>query len=301
MDINRGNLDALFTGFKTALQKGLDMATKPIEQLATVVPSSTAIEKYPLLFLLSTIREWVGPRVIADIQGEVLQVTNDDYEHTIGVNRNDIDDDQLGLYTPLFQKMGQDAANLWGKLVIDAMCANGDWLDDNAFFYASRTFGSNTINNTTTSALSESTFNTAYNAMMAYKAHNNQPLGVVPDLLVVGPKLRATGFEILKASKHVKASGTVGVAAVENPNYNVCDLMIHPDLVGTYDDYWFLLQTKGVVKPVLLQKRKTGTLQRWDKDSDECVKTHNRNDYGLHFRGAAALSLPPLAYAGIVS
>ncbi|MBR4665240.1 MAG: hypothetical protein IKO93_15345, partial [Lentisphaeria bacterium] len=43
---------------------------------------------------------------------------------------------------------------------------------------------------------------------------------------------------------------------------------------------------------------KTGALQRWDKDSDPCVKDHNRCEYGLHYRGAAALVAPQLIIGG---
>ena len=307
MDINRGNLDDLFTGFQTAMQAGLAMATKPVDPLAMVVNSRTAIEKYPIMFLLSTMRQWIGDRVVQDIEGNVLALENGDYEHTIGVLRNDIEDDQLGMYTPLFTKMGQDAENLWGKLAMDAMVANGNWIDGAAFFGTTRKFGANTIANYVTSALSSTTYGTARTAMMSYMGHNDQPLGIMPNLLVVGPKMEATAKKIVDSEKLVESYAAdtddatlLNHVAGPNPYYKTATVLVHPDLVGTRDDYWFLLATTGVVKPVIVQKRKVGALVRWDTDEAECVKTKNRNEYGLHYRGAAALTLPPYAYAGIL-
>lgn len=298
MDINRGTLNDLFTGFKAALREGLGMANLPADPIATSVPSSTAIEKYPFLFLLSTMRQWFGPRFVQNVEGKVLEVENDDYEHTVGVPGNDIEDDQLGMYSMLMRKMGQDAGNLWGRLAINAYIANGNWLDGSAFFLTNRKFGDQTINNKTTSALSDSTFNTAYSTMMGYRNHAGQPLGIIPSLLVVGPANRTVGYNIVKNTK--VASGDSTGVAIDNVNATAgVDMLVHPHLVGDYANYWFLLATTGVVKPCLVQKRKEGALKVWDKDDHENVKNSNRYDYGLHYRGKAALTLPPLAYGGL--
>lgn len=305
MDITRGNSEALFTGFKANLQQGLGMATLQLEQFAMMVNSATAIEKYPFLLLLSTMRKWIGERQLQNLEGKVLAVENDDFEHTIPVKRNDIEDDQIGLYSPLFQKMGQDAGNLWPRLAIAAMVANGTWLDGKAFFAADRKFGANTINNYVTSALTATTYGAARVAMMSYLGHSDQPLGIVPDTLIVGPKLEATAKKILE-SQFVAGSIPTGESSYvsgvtdSNPYFGTAKLIVHPLLVGTYDDYWFLANTNSVAKPVVVQKRKVGALIAWDKDSDTCVKDKNENHYGLHYRGAAALTLPPLMYAGIL-
>ena len=107
MDISRAELDSLFTGFKTSLKEGLGMANLPYERIAMEASSGTAIEKYPFLFLLSTMREWIGPRQIQNIEGKVVEVVNKDFEHTIGVSRNDIEDDNLGQYAAMFAEIEQ--------------------------------------------------------------------------------------------------------------------------------------------------------------------------------------------------
>jgi phage major head subunit gpT-like protein len=76
-----------------------------------------------------------------------------------------------------------------------------------------------------TSALTEATFNTAYLAMMSYKAHNDKPMGIIPNLLVVGPKLRTTAWDIVKNQFNYNASDKV---QVRNVNENIVDLLISP-------------------------------------------------------------------------
>lgn len=300
MDINRATLDAVFTSVNTRFQAGLGRPGNAFASFAMEVPSSTAIETYAWLWFLSRMRQWIGPRVIQNVEAEKMNVTNLDYEHTIGVARNDIEDDNIGIYMPLAEQMGADAAYLWRRLAIEALVANGAWLDGSAFFGTTRTYGANTISNYTTSALTASTYETGKLAMESYLRHDNSPAAVVPTLLVVGPKLRSTAWHIVK-DEWVAVGSTNTTTATKNPNYGATELEVWPELVGTYDDYWFLFDTRGVVKPIAVQKRKAGALVRWDQDHDECVKSHNRCDYGVHYRGAACLTLPHLAYAGIVA
>lgn len=304
MDINRTALDSLFTGFNTRFQEGLAMPGLELPPFAMTLPSSTAMETYGWLVLLSRMRKWLGDRQVQNVESKTMTLTNDDYEHTVGVAGNDIEDDKLGIYSPLFQKMGADAAYLWRRLAIEALVGNGNWIDGSAFFYDSRTYGANTIDNYDTNALTATTFNTAYLAMQSYLDHAGNPLGVTPNLLVVGPKNRDTAWNIVKnewasLATGGSATGTEYVPA-KNPNFQATDLLVLPELVGTYDDYWFLMDTRGVVKPVTVQQRKIGAMVRWDRDTDECVKVHNRYDYGVHYRGAACLTLPHLCYAGIL-
>lgn len=291
MLINRGNLDSLFTGFKALLAAGIAMAMYPVEKIATVVTSTTAIEKYPMLDLLSTMRKWVGDRQVNNLKGEVLQVVNEDYEHTIGINRNHIEDDTMGLTNPKFKKMGQDAGNFWGKLAIEALLANLKWLDGKLFFVTTRKFGDFAINNKGTGILNAANFKIAYTAMGSYCGHNGESLDVIPDLLVCGASNADVAFSILK-DRYVAKDGV----QADNPHHGKCEILVHPKLVGTHASKWFLMQSNGVVKPIIVQKRKVGELIAWDTDKDECVKKRNECEYGLHYRGAGALTLPPLAY-----
>lgn len=107
MIVNRQNLDALRVGFKTNFQAGLLQHTSMYTSIATVVPSTTREEKYGWLGKVPKMREWIGDRVVQNLMEHDYAVKNKDWELTIGVDRNDIDDDILGIYKPLFEEMGR--------------------------------------------------------------------------------------------------------------------------------------------------------------------------------------------------
>ncbi|RYY25235.1 MAG: hypothetical protein EOP62_14330 [Sphingomonadales bacterium] len=107
MLINSGNLRSLGTGFKANFSTGLAMATPDHLQIATEVTSTTGKEEYGWLGQVPGMREWLGDRVIQNIMTHDYAIKNKDWELTIGVKRNDIQDDNIGIYAPLFQEMGR--------------------------------------------------------------------------------------------------------------------------------------------------------------------------------------------------
>ena len=293
MDLTPENMSKLFVTFNAYLQRGLGGSWQDYQKFCTVINSGSAIEKYPMTIIKGAMREWVGPRVINGSDGKTLEVTNRDFEHTEGVSRNDIEDDNLGFYSTLFTEMGISAGNLWAELAVEALTGNGKWADDSPFFSAGRKIGKAKIDNVVSGALTVATYETARAKMMAFRKADGTALGLVPDVLMVGPSLEGTARRILKAEM-VSENGT----AVSNIHKDECEVLLNPYLVGDNANKWFLMNTKRGIKPVVIQKRKVGTLQRWDRDSDPCVKDSNRNEYGLHYRGAAALVAPQLIIGG---
>jgi phage major head subunit gpT-like protein len=306
MDINRTNMDELFKSYNTAFSDGMQSAGTvdmpyilTLDDIAMAGSSAGAATVHAWLNQIRGMRKWVGDRVIANIESGRLSVVNDDYENTIEVKRNDIEDDQYGIYAPLMRAMGTSAGMLWMKLAIDALCANGKWADDKAFFLTNRKLGDNTIANKTTDALSETSFNAAVQEMESYVLHGNEPAEVVPTTLVVGPKLRDTGWNIVE--NQFVSAGTGKGGNVGNPNKGKVKLRVSQRLVGTYANYWFLLGQKGGIQPVYVQKRKEPVFVAMDRPNDENVFMQNKFLYGTDARGAAFLTLPHLAYGGIVA
>lgn len=110
MQITTGNLRTLGTGFNAAFKMGEGQAKPMWNRVATEVPSSTSKEEYGWLGKVPGMREWLGARVVQNIQEYDYSIKNKDWELTIGVDRNDIDDDNVGIYTPLFMEMGRSTA-----------------------------------------------------------------------------------------------------------------------------------------------------------------------------------------------
>ncbi len=313
MDLNRQNMTDLFSTFNTSFREGMERGLRGalpselvnelvmLKDIAMVTPSTGAQSVYGYLNQLPGFRRWLGDRQKKNIASGKLTVVNADWEDTITVKRNDIEDDQYGLYTPLFANMGAEAAEdaLWLDMVIDALLANGKWADDKAFFVTNRSYGNNAILNKVTDALSQTSLDAAVATMCSYKGPENNPLAVVPAILLVGPTLRGTAWDLVK--NQFVSSGTGKGGAVENRSRGIAALRTHPKLTGAYANNWYLLGMKGAMKPCGVQQRRLPKLVAKDSLTDDNVFEKGEFIYGADARGEAFLTMPHLAYAGIVA
>lgn len=117
MIINSTSLNALRVGFRTEFQRGLGMVPPLKDRVAMTIRSTTGENKYGWLKKLSGMREWIGPRVIDSIAESDYSIVNRHFEKTIGVDRNDIEDDNLGQYSAMFAEMGETGAAYPEQLV----------------------------------------------------------------------------------------------------------------------------------------------------------------------------------------
>jgi phage major head subunit gpT-like protein len=117
MIINAANLAAVRTGFSTAYASGLGQAQSLFGRVATIVPSSTKEQKYGWLGKVPNVREWLGGRVIQGISQGDYAIREKKWELTLGVDRDDIETDNIGVYGPLFEEMGMSAGSFWDMLV----------------------------------------------------------------------------------------------------------------------------------------------------------------------------------------
>lgn len=118
-------LQAAQRGFKTNFQTGFAGYTAIYTQLATIVPSTTAVEDYGWLGDIPKLREWIGDRHIHGLESHGYSIRNRKFELTIGVKRDDIEDDKLGLYRPRFEMMGHSAAQHPDEVMFELI--NGSW------------------------------------------------------------------------------------------------------------------------------------------------------------------------------
>lgn len=125
MIVTAAILNALKTGFKAEFQAGFDgmSAETAYQRIATVVNSSSSKETYGWLGKFPKMREWVGDRVYQDMKEHGYSIPNKDFESTVSVDRNHIEDDELGMYSPLFRSMGEEAANQPDDLTFGGLAA----------------------------------------------------------------------------------------------------------------------------------------------------------------------------------
>lgn len=221
MIITQSSLAALRAGFKSEFQKALSEVPTMRDRVATTVRSTTGENTYGWLKKMTGMVEWIGARQVEGIAEAGYTIRNKHYEKTIGVNRNDIEDDNLGQYSMLFGEMADAAGSHPEKLVWDLLKAGftTDCWDNQRFFDSDHPIKDENGQDTTWSN---------------------------------------TGG----------GSGTP----------------------------WFLLSTRGRIKPIILQERKPVTFTNKDRPEDDNVFTDNELIYGADWRGNVGYGVPQMAY-----
>lgn len=118
-----GALTALMTTYRGDYQRGLGNANSDYDKIATTVPSTSKSSTYGWLGKFPKFREWVGDRVINDMAAHSYSITNKHWESTVGVDRDDIEDDNLGVYRPMMEEMGRAAKTHPDELVFPLLAA----------------------------------------------------------------------------------------------------------------------------------------------------------------------------------
>lgn len=136
MILNSSNLTNLFVAYSSAFDMGFRMMSPQWGQVATRVPSTTSANEYGWLGQFPKLREWAGDRVVHKLEGHSYSITNKKFESTIEIDRDKIEDDQYGLYTPLFEEMGYAAATHPDELVWELVAkGTSERCYDDQFFF----------------------------------------------------------------------------------------------------------------------------------------------------------------------
>ncbi len=108
MEISAANLTALFTGYDVVFQRGFDKPPSYYDQIASVVRSGSRQTTYPWLGRTTKFREWLGDRVVQALETHSYTIVNKNFEDTVSIDRNDIEDDLYGVYEPIIEQLGWD-------------------------------------------------------------------------------------------------------------------------------------------------------------------------------------------------
>ncbi|MBF6569070.1 MAG: Mu-like prophage major head subunit gpT family protein [Candidatus Binataceae bacterium] len=147
MEISQANLTSLFTGFDVVFQRGFDKPPSYYDQIATVVRSTSRQTTYPWLGRTTSFREWLGERVVQALEAHTYTIVNRNFEDTVGIDRNDIEDDNYGVYEPIIEQLGWDTKvhpdMLLFQMIKQAVAtpANVVGYDGQPFFSASHPVG----------------------------------------------------------------------------------------------------------------------------------------------------------------
>lgn len=110
MDLTPAALRALNTSFSAAFNQAFAGVSPTWSRVAMEVPSTSRSNTYGWMKNLPGMRKWLGDRVVHSIEANAYSIVNEPFEMTIGVDRDDIEDDNLGTYAPLIAEIGLRAA-----------------------------------------------------------------------------------------------------------------------------------------------------------------------------------------------
>ena len=291
MIVNQANLHGLAVSYSTAYNKSLEATQPSYPKVATVVPSVTGEQDYKWLGQMPQMKEWIGEREIQSLAAYDYLIKNKKFEMTIGVPRDDIEDDKYGVYTPLFSNMGEAAALHPDELVYGALM-NGfeqKCYDGKPFFSTNHELGKKIYSNYSDEKLSREAYKKARASIMSIKGDKGKSLKLVPNLLVVSPAQEETARLILEADQ---INGTTNVLK------GTAELHVEP-MLAEHPEYWFLLCTNRFLKPLIYQLRKEIKFTSLTKDTDENVFMLDEFLYGADGRSNAGYGFWQMAYGSI--
>ena len=306
MIINGSNLAILTQNVQIKFQQAYEAASSDyVEKVGTVIQSSTKDEIYPLVAQIPQLREWTGDRQAHDVATYDYKLSNKDFELTVKLDRNKVEDDQYGVWMQTVLPMvAQQAKRKPALLIRDIMRAGQSTAchDGQNFFDASHPvnkfpgggFAGSTQQNYWSSgkALTFDNYRTILAAMMNFRDESGERFNITPNLLVVPPALEMQARMILNSD--MVAAQTFGndtnVGGYSNPLKGSAELLVLPDL-GADATTWYLLDTSKSIKPFLYQNRKSPVLVPMFNPNDESVYRRKEFEFGIDMRGVAGVAL----------
>ena len=260
-----------------------------------LVSSTTSQNQYNWLSMFPKMRKWVGEKFIKNLEASKYTVVNDDWEATVSVRRNDVEDDNLGIYGPQAQMAGFSARQLPDEIVADLKNnAFTAIIYDSQYFYdvdhpvagvSTSNKGASPLSNATLAA-ADAGYGAARTAIMSLKDEEGRPLALIPDTLEVPVALEKMGRMLLDNDK--LADNT------PNPYKGTAKLLVNPRLTST--TAWFLHVTSLPVKPFIYQERKAPVFVSQVGEENDDVFNRAIFKYGAEARAAGGYGLWQLSY-----
>ena len=259
----------------------------------TEVPSNQEYELYEWLGSAPVISEWLGGKKIKTPKDYNYTIRNKDFEGTLAVDRNAIEDDRVGIIKPRIQDLALRAKNFPSRLVSD-LIINGDTnkaYDGNAFF-ANRGTNDNLLAGTgTTESAILTDLATARKTMLQFVDDEGEVLEIEGDTVVCPVDLEPTFMKIVKSSTYITASAS-GVANVWAGI--IKNVIVDPRLTDSND--WYLLATGYPLRPFIYQNRKPAKLVALtDEEASEMVFMYRKLLYSVELRGNAGYGFYQMA------
>lgn len=262
MLIDHATLTEIRNAINTRFQAGINATGTPpwYSRLAMRIPSATKTNTYAFMDKLPKFREWVGERVVNHLVSRAYRITNRKWEHTLGIPRDDIADDQYGIYGTYAEMAGIQARKHPDDLVLEVLkggktqlCHDGQFffdtdhpvnIDDPALGVQANLFTAKPLESA--GAPQPGNYEAVRSGMSLFKGADGRPLGIDPRLLIVPPQLEGAAKRIVQAET-ISTGGS-------NVNRGTAEVLKIPEL-GDEPGVWYLADVSMPILPFIFQDR----------------------------------------------
>ena len=294
---------AAMVQFRALFNNHLGLVQKdPLRVLTWETPSETAAMQHIFLGDLPAFRAWTSDRRIGQTQAHKIFIPNRDWASGIEIHRNNILDDQLGLFMPNIAQLPAKAERHKGQYITEALIAgfgtapnfgaltdpaavlpDGTCYDGGDFFSTTHALeGGPSQSNLITNALGDTGLEAAYVKMRRFKSFDGRdPLDIAPTTIICGPKSEPMAKRLCEQELRVRVPGDSGATfqtGGENNiwkgrfNYLIASrLDDYTGASGTdYSNYWFLAALNEAPKPIIFQDREAINMvaqTSWENDA----------------------------------
>jgi len=234
-------------------------------RLCTQVTSTGADERYAILGNVQGVREWIGDREFGELRASDWTLANKTWEVSQKIEREDIEDDRLGMYVPVLEQLAIRAMSHPDELLFSLInaaestaCFDGQYFFDTDHAWGDSGSQSNDLSATAASGTTPTVaeFKTAYNAarqaLFGFKDDRGKRMNgmiyrAMSDItLLVPPALEQIALDALTVV--LNATGGTNVV-VDKPT-----IIVSPEMSSSakFDIY----VTNMPLKPYIFQARK---------------------------------------------
>lgn len=295
--LDRQKLDAAYVTFSTLFDMQLVRTPTNFQDLCTVIPVSSTVTEFKWLGDVPKMTEWIGQRAINKLRAETHQIRTKNWANGIEVERDDLDDDKLGLIQPRITQLASEGMWSIEDLVFDiindalssgtgggtiALCYDGQPLFDGD--HTASGSGGTSQNNFVEGVFSETTYQEAWSKMMGFVDTKGNSLRIMPDTLTVGVANRTVARKLIQ--QQTKANGE------ENIEAGTSRLIVSPRMSGpATSTNWMLSSTSQAVRALIVLIRQAPQFAAADSMSGDDAFMSGLFKYGADARHGAGLGL----------
>ena len=285
INIDTRTLNELSKTVSTLFNKTLSQQESYADKLTMIAPVSTNTVELPFIDDLGDgLREWTrSVKNIEKLSGGKHSVSVKSYEKTIGIRREDIEDDNIGLYSPAIASLADNVRTNNEKIIADLLINGGtnECFDGEAFFSSTHpSNSSDTFSNLMSGELTSDNLATGISAMRKFKGRNGQVLNIAPDTLIVPPELEKTAWELAYSTVTVDDS-----ASNNRPNFFkglIRNIFVDARLSDAND--WYLAKSEGILKPFIKLERQKPKIASLTDMKSELVFLEGEYIFGVEAR-----------------